>query len=75
MKLATGTVIDGKIEVPAEFVADGTHVMVLASEPGEPVRLSPAQEAELSEAMEQIDRGEYIDGQVLLDDLRARNLG
>ena len=75
MKLATGTVIDGRVEVPAEFVAEGTHVMVLAPEPGEPVRLSPAEEAELTEAMEQIDRGEYIDGQVLLDDLRARNLG
>jgi hypothetical protein len=41
----------------------------------EPVVLSPEEEAELSEAMEQIDRGEYIDGEALLEDLRARNLG
>lgn len=75
MKLATGTVIDGRVEIPAEFVPEGAHVMILATEPGEPVRLSRAEEEELSEAMEQIDRGEYIDGQALLDDLRVRKLG
>jgi hypothetical protein len=75
MKLATGTVIDGRVEIPAEFVPEGAQVMILATEPGEPVRLSRAEEAELSEAMEQIDRGEYIDGQALLDDLRVRKLG
>ena len=75
MKLATGTVIDGRVEIPAEFVPEGAYVMILATEPGEPVRLSPAEEEELTEAMEQMDRGEYIDGQALLDDLRARKLG
>ena len=75
MKVATGTVIDGRVEIPAQFVPEGAHVMILAAEAGDPVKLSPAEEDELTEAMEQIDRGEYIDGQALLDDLRARNLG
>jgi hypothetical protein len=46
-----------------------------AEDSKEPVVLSPEEEAELSEAMEQIERGEYIDGDALLEDLRARNLG
>ena len=75
MKLATATVLHGKVELPVEFVDEGTHVMVLAPDSGEPVHLSPAEEAELLEAMEQIQRGEYVDGQVLLDDLRSRHQG
>ena len=70
MKVITGRVIDGRVELPAEFVAEGAHVMVLAPESDEPVRLSPAEERELVEAMDQIRRGEYVDGQDLLNELR-----
>jgi len=42
---------------------------VTDSEPEEPIRLSPAEEKELSDAMEQIRRGESIDGKELLKDL------
>lgn len=38
--------------------------------PDEPIRLSPAEESELSEAMEEIRRGEYEDGDDLLNELR-----
>lgn len=75
MKLATATVLNGKVELPGEFVDEGTHVIILAPDSGEPVQLSPAEEAELQEAMEQIQRGEYVDGQALLDDLRSRHQG
>lgn len=44
--------------------------MVLES--NEPVRLSPAEENELLEAMEQIRCGEYMDGEDLLNELRLR---
>ena len=64
--------VDGKIELPAEFVAEGAHVMVLAPEPDEPVRLSPAEERELLEAAEQIRRGEFVDGDDLLKELRSQ---
>ena len=74
MKVITGTVIDGRIELPADVLAEGAHVMVLAPGPGEPVRLSPAEEMELSEAVEQIGRGEYVDGQDFLAELRSRRL-
>jgi len=72
MKIMTGTVVDGKVELPAEFVAEGAYVMVLAPEADAPVRLSPAEEEELSEAMAQIRRGEYVDGDQLLQELRAQ---
>jgi len=75
MKIATGTVVDGRVEIPAQFVPEGAQVMILAPEESEPVQLSRSQEDELTQAMEQIDRGEYCDGLALLDDLRARNLG
>jgi hypothetical protein len=72
MKIITGTVVDGKIELPAESIAEGVHVMVLAPEADEPIRLSPSDERELSEAMEEIRRGEYVDGHELLSELRSR---
>jgi hypothetical protein len=40
-------------------------------EPGEPIVLSPSEEQELWEAMEEIRRGEYIDGEDLLSELRS----
>jgi len=72
MKVITGTVVDGKIELPAETVDEGSPVMVLTLEPGEPVRLTQAEEDELIEAMEQIRRGDSIDGESLLARLRSR---
>ena len=73
MKVITGTVVDGKVELPAESVSEGAHVVVLAPQTEEPIHLSPADESELLEAMEQIRRGEYVDGQELLNELRLRH--
>jgi hypothetical protein len=72
MKIITGTVVDGKIELPAESLAEGSHVMVLAPGSDQPIRLSAAEEQELLEAMEQIRRGEFMDGQALLAELEGR---
>jgi hypothetical protein len=71
MRVATGTIVDGKIELPEEFASEGAQVVILAPESGEPVRLSPAEERELSEALEEIRRGEYVDGTDLLNELRS----
>jgi hypothetical protein len=73
MRVITGTVVGGKVELPAEFIEDGTQVMVLAPEVGAPVQLSPAEEDELTESMEQIRRGEYVEADDLLNELRSRN--
>jgi hypothetical protein len=72
MRVTTRSVVDGRIELPVEAVAEGVSVVVLAPESNEPVRLTPAEEHELWEAAEQIHRGEYMDAQEILDELRAR---
>jgi len=72
MKALVGTVVDGKVEVPAEVIAEGARVMVLSPESDEPIRLSLAEERELADAIEQIRRGEFIDGDDLLKELRSR---
>ena len=45
--------------------------MILAPEPDEAIHLTPEEEDELSEAIEQIRQGNYVDGQALLDELRT----
>ena len=71
MKVLTSTVMDGKVELPAEFADEGAHVVVLAPESDGAVRLSPAEEQELLDAMEEIRRGEYVDSEDLLNELRS----
>lgn len=70
MTVLTGTVVAGKIEVP-DSVTDGARVMVLTLEPDVPLRLTAAEEDELTQALEEIRRGEYVDGRELLSELRA----
>lgn len=50
------------------MVEEGAHVVVLVSGPNEPIRLSPAEENELLEAMEEIRRGEYVERAPSSDD-------
>jgi hypothetical protein len=71
MKVITGTVVDGKVELPAELLAEGVHVMILAPDSDEPIRLSTAEESELLEAMEAINRGDFVDGDDLLNEIRS----
>jgi hypothetical protein len=75
MKVLSGTVVGGKVEVPEGTLADGDRVAIVAVEPGEPVQLTPAQEAELVAAVEDIRHGKYVDGQELLAELRKRTKG
>ncbi len=71
MKIITGTVVAGKVELPRHVLAEGERVAVVAPEAGEPVSLSPVQEREVTEAMAAIRRGEYVDGADLLAELRS----
>ena len=72
MKTVTGTVVNGKVEVPSEVLAEGSRVAVVAPDEGEPVQLSPSEEAELTEAVRAIERGDYIDGTELLKELQSQ---
>lgn len=75
MKFLTGTVMGGKIEVPAEALDEGTRVAILSPGPEWPEQLTAAEEDELAAALEQIRRGEYLDGDDLLRELRSQRLG
>ncbi len=69
MRLITGTVIDGKVEVPPE-IAEGSSVAVLAPE-DELVVLTPEEEQALSESIRRIEAGESIDGWELLEEIKT----
>lgn len=70
MKVATGTVIDGKVVVEGERLAEGTKVTVVLREDGESFELSPEEETELLGSIAEIERGEYITADELLERLR-----
>lgn len=70
MKVITGTVHNGRIEVPASLV-DGTTVAILAPD-AEGFRLTGDQEDELASALSEIEAGEYEDGDQLLAELRGK---
>lgn len=72
MKVITGKVVNGRVELPPGEVAEGATVAVVTSDDSDPVELSAEEEQELTEAIEAIARGEYIDGDELLARLKAR---
>jgi len=72
MKVITGTVVDGKVEVPSDALEEGAPVAILAPDPDEPIQLTPAEEQDLLAAVEEIRRGEFVDGHDLLNELRSR---
>jgi hypothetical protein len=65
MQVATGTVVNGKIAVKGVHLAEGAVVAVVMRDADENFSLTEAQENELLAAMDEIERGEYVS----LDDL------
>lgn len=72
MKVVSGTVVGGKIEVPKDAFAEGDRVAILAADLAPPPELTPGQEDELVAAVQDIRRGNYVDGSDLLVELRRR---
>ena len=70
MRVTTGRVVNGKIEVPDEESAEGMAMTVVSSEDSGTFTLSPEAEAALLTSIEEADRGEVISGEVLLRELR-----
>jgi predicted transcriptional regulator len=69
MRVATGTVVSGKVVLDAA-IADGTDVYVLTRDAEEPPRLSSDELAELEAGLAEADRGEMISGEELFQQLR-----
>lgn len=70
MQVTTGKVVEGKVVVDGFPLVEGATVTVLTAEPDEPFALSPQDEEELIAAMREIDRGEFVSAEALLESLR-----
>jgi hypothetical protein len=70
MKVATGTVVEGKVVVEGEALAEGSTVTLVLREDDETFQLTPEEEEELLESIAAIERGEFISGEQLLERLR-----
>jgi hypothetical protein len=70
MKVATGIVVDGKVVVEGESLTEGSTVTVVLREDDEGFELTPEEEEELLESIQQIERGEFVSGEQLLERLR-----
>ncbi|MBC5767956.1 hypothetical protein [Ramlibacter albus] len=65
MQLATGTVVNGKVVVEGLDLPEGTSVTVLTRDDELAVKLSPADEAELLEALDEADVEDGISAEEL----------
>lgn len=67
-----GQFMNGRIEVDGQPYPDGTVVeFVVRDGNGDPAELTPEQEAAIEESIAEIERGEFIAGEEMLDQLRA----
>ena len=69
MQVATGTVVNGKVEVEGVALPEGAVVAIVARGADEPFALSVADEEELLAAISEIERGEFISVEELLESL------
>jgi hypothetical protein len=69
MQVATGNVVNGKIEVEGVTLPEGALVAVVSRGADEPFALSSADEEQLLAAISEIERGEFITVEELLESL------
>ena len=70
MRIATGTVVDGKIAVEDPAFTDGTDVFILTRDREGAVPIPPEELAELEAGIAEADRGEMIPGDEFFARLR-----
>jgi len=70
MKVATGRVVEGKVVLEGEPLAEGSIVTVVAREDDETFDVTPEEERALLEAIAQADRGQVISWEELREQLR-----
>ena len=70
MKVATGTVVAGRVVVEGPALPEGSKVTVLFAEDAETFALGPDDEAALLEAIREADDGALVSGDELLASLR-----
>jgi hypothetical protein len=70
MRIATGKVVQGKVELDGASLEEGSTVTVLVAEDDGTFELTPDEEAALGESLRQAAQGQFIDAEALLRDLR-----
>ncbi|MCL4684982.1 hypothetical protein KJ059_09560 [Myxococcota bacterium] len=70
MRIATGKVIHGKLELDGDSLEEGSVVTVLVPEPDETFELTSDEEIALEESLEQAAKGQFVDSEALLRELR-----
>ncbi len=70
MRIATGTVVSGRVILNDSEFLDGTAVVVVSREQEDKVHLSLEELAELEAGLAEIDRDETISGDALFARLR-----
>ena len=73
MQVITGTVVDGRVVVQGTTLPEGALVTVVTRGAGESFSLSSEEEDELLEAMAEIERGEHVGLEQLLETLPRRS--
>lgn len=71
MKMLTAKVVGGQLDVPKGLLEEGTTVTVLVPEDEGSFELSEDESAFIRESLAQIARGEWIDGDELLAEIRG----
>jgi len=69
-KMLTAKVVRGQLDLPEGLLEEGSTVTVLILEAEEGFDLSEDAVAFIRESMDQIARGDWVDGQQLLDEIR-----
>lgn len=67
MQVATGTVVNGKVEIEGVALPEGALVAVVARGADEAFALGTADEDELLAAIAEIERGEFVGFDQLLE--------
>ena len=73
MKIATGTVTNGRILLEGASFCEGEKVTVLSYEERAPFRVTPEEKRLLLESIAQADRGEFVDADQLMAELDESN--
>jgi phosphoglycerate dehydrogenase-like enzyme len=70
MRIATGRVVQGKLVLDGDSLEEGATVTVLVPERDETFELTPDEELALAESLDQAARGQFVDAETLLRELR-----
>ena len=70
MRIATGKIVQGKLELDGDSLEEGATVTVLVTEEDETFELTPDEETALEESLRQAAQGQFVDAEALFRELR-----